>query len=156
MGTMTSVLQTFFVFCASILIILNTFNLYKEIRGLGQIRKKVPFIFMGNKFLGLEDLLKNAERVGYVTDKDLDVNQPALQFAQAQYILAPVILELNSTNHLFVLFDCTDEETALKRIQEAGLKPIKKNQFGIILAGNPAKVQPKSKPRMRVPLWNRL
>lgn len=154
MGTMTRILQTFFIFFALYLVVLNTFSLYKEIRVLGQIRQRVPFIFMGNKFLGLEGILKNAERIGYYTDKDLDVNQPALQFAQAQYVLAPIILELNNPNHLFILFDCTTEETAMKKIQEAGLKPIKKNQFGIILAGNPAKVQPKSKPRMRVPLWN--
>jgi hypothetical protein len=147
--------QTAFLICVLCLLPLNIAALYKEIRGLGRIRQKIPFIFMGNKFLGLNSVLKGENRIGYYTDKDLDVNQHALQFAQAQYILAPIILELNNTSLHFVLFDCTTEEAAMQKIKDAGLVPIKKNQFGLILARN-ISTQEKSRPRLRVPFWNHL
>lgn len=150
----TGLRQTVFLICVLFILTYNILSLYKEIRRLGRIRQKIPYIFMGNKFLGLGKSLAGTTRIGYATDKDLDVNQHALQFAQAQYILVPHILELNNTDLPFVLFDYTDEEKAMQKIKEAGLTPVKKNQFGIILAKN-AKMESRSKPRLRVPLWNR-
>ena len=141
-----------FIIVVALLIVFNSTASYKEIRLLRQIRRQVPYIFMGNKFLGLKAILKDAKSIGYYTDKNLDDNKPALQFAQAQYTLAPIILDLNNTNHSFVLFDCSSEEIALQKIKEAGLVPMKKNQFGIILAGHGPKDN-SQRPKLRVPFW---
>ena len=84
-----------FLFTGSVLCILlfNAVTLTKEIRILGVIRQKIPYLFMGNKFLGLESILKDIKYVGYYTDKSMDRDKDALQFAQAQYVLAPIILD---------------------------------------------------------------
>ena len=155
--TSLTAIQIFFTGCALAIILYNTAALYKEIRLLGQIRRQIPYIFMGNKFLGLNTVLKSMKYVGYYTDKNLDENKPALQFAQAQYILAPIILDLNNTHHPFVLFDCSSEEVALQKIKENGLTPIKRNQFGIILARHLENNRPSnSKPNLHVPLFPKM
>ena len=77
--------------------------------------------------------------IGYYTDKDLNQKQPAMQFAQAQLVLAPAILDtdINNPRHQFILFDCTTEKKALQKIQALGLIPLKRNNRGIILAKRP-------------------
>lgn len=90
--------------------------------------------FPGLKFSGLEEILAGVTAVGYITDKDLSVKENQLQFSQAQYVLAPLILDVNSLRHEFLLFDCTSEEKALAAIKAIGAVPLKRNQYGIILA----------------------
>jgi hypothetical protein len=149
--------QITFLICALLIIAFNTFNLHKEITALSKIRRQVPYRFMGNKFTGLREILGNVKYVGYYTDKNLDENQPAMQFAQAQYTMAPIILELNNTSHTYTLFDCSSEDIAMKKIQETGLAPIKRNQFGIFLAGQPQTIEKSnSKSRLRVPLFPKM
>ena len=145
-------IQIAFASAACLIIGLNTVSLYKEMNLLAQARRQIPYLFMGKKFLGLSEILKNTKYAGYYTDKNLDENRPALQFAQAQYILVPIILDLNNTDHPYVLFDCSSEEIALQKIKEAGLVPAKKNQFGIILTRRLEENQP-SRPRLTIPLF---
>ena len=71
--------------------------------------------------------------VGYYTDKSLDVNQNAAEFAQAQYVLAPTILDLNNLNHEYILLDCSAEDIAFEKIKEIHAIPFKK-RLGLILA----------------------
>lgn len=103
-----------------------------------QLRKRRPYVFLGVKFLGLKDFVGHVQYIGYYTDKDLDQNQNAMQFSQAQYVLAPVILDLNNLRHEFIVFDCTSPKAAMDKIKEIGAVPLRVNQFGVILAGNPA------------------
>ena len=152
---LSSFLKFLFTSCAVFIVITNMLALYKEIRIVGRIRRAIPYTFIGNKFLGLSSVLKDVKRIGYYTDKSLDVNQNAMQFAQAQYILAPIILDLNNTNYPFVLFDCSQRTVALEKIREAGLIPVKENQFGIILARN-LKTEKQPKTKLRVPLWDKI
>ena len=123
-----------FVFIVIVLILLNSLDLLKETVIIREFKKSLPFRFLGLKFAGLESVFRDIPYIGYYTDKDLNEKQNAAQFAQAQYILAPAILDLNNTNHEFILFDCTAEDKALKKIKEIHAVPIKKNDFGIILA----------------------
>ena len=100
-------------------------------------RKKSPALlrFSGMKFLGINRFLPHASYVGYFTDRDLKKDTKAsAQFAQAQYVLAPNIIEANNLSHEFILFDCTSEDVALEKIRDIGAIPLKKNKFGIILA----------------------
>ena len=126
-----------FLILAFFIIFTNSQKLSKDIISRKKIREKNPYIFHGIKFSGLKEILHNAEYIGYYTDKDIDNTLDALQFAQAQFILAPIILDLNNTEHEFILFDCSSEAVAMERIREVKAIPIRKNQFGIILAKNP-------------------
>ena len=128
-----------FLFLIFVLVILtiNSTELWVDVTSIEQRKQYIPFYFQGFKFSGLDDILKNVEYVGYYTDKDLTLNQHLAQFSQAQYIVAPVILDLNNTQHEFILFDCTSEEKAFAKIKEIGAVALRKNKFGIILAHNP-------------------
>jgi hypothetical protein len=145
--------QILFLFLASVMILFNATKLYQEIRKTQQAREKIPYVFTGVKFTGLKSVLNHAEYIGYYTDKNLDNRQDAAQFAQAQYILVPIILDLNNTQHEYILFDCSSLAVALDKIQELGMIPLRRNQFGIVLAKNP-KIQlmaPRSPSKTKAP-----
>lgn len=126
----------YYLFCVLTLglILFNFFFFLPTAWSNIQFRKHVPFGFSGFKFVGLHDEFRNIRYVGYYTDKDMSLNQNAAQFAQAQYVLAPVILDLNNVEREFLILDCTSEAKALEKIKEIKALPLKKNQFGIILA----------------------
>ncbi len=128
--------RTFFILLVAAVLCLNIFTLGKDILKMKQQRKTFPYVFTGFKFSGLNDILRGVDYIGYYTDKDMDNRQDALQFSQAQYTLAPVILDLNNTQHEYVLFDCSSPKVALKKIKEIRAVPVRKNQFGIILTRN--------------------
>jgi len=113
---------------------LNAFQFSKELQKIRAVKKVIPYSFSGLKFSGLEKVFKNVEIVGYYTDKDLDKDEHASQLAQAQLVLAPVILDVNNLDHEFLLFDCSSPEVAYAIIKKTGLLALKKNQYGIILA----------------------
>ena len=127
-------LRYLFALAIILTITLNTADLIKETYKIEKQRESIPFYFSGFKFLGLEDIFRGVSHAGYYTDKDLSVKQNAAQFAEAQYILAPTILDFNNTDREFILFDCTTEEKALEKIRQIRAIPLKKNEHGIILA----------------------
>ena len=123
-----------FLALALLLAAFDSIDLLKKLAKTQYERQRHPFYFSGLKFSGLEDTLKNVDYIGYYTDKDLNLKENAAQFSQAQYILAPTILDLNNTSHTFILFDCTNEKKAMSKIKQVHAIAIKKNRFGIILA----------------------
>ena len=86
--------------------------------------------------MGLEKVFKDVRTVGYYTDKDLDSPLAIAQFEQAQYMLAPTILDLNHTEYHWIILDCTSPQVAMETIKRLGLTPLKTHN-GIILAFNP-------------------
>ncbi|MFA5059162.1 MAG: hypothetical protein WC676_00845 [Candidatus Omnitrophota bacterium] len=119
---------------ALVIISIHIHTLIKETTKNQQLRQNVPAQFLGYKFAGLEETLRDVRYIGYYSDKSLDDRVFAAQFAQAQYILTPAILDFNNTDHDFILFDCSTEDIAMRKIKQIGAVPLKKNQFGIILA----------------------
>ena len=117
------------------LIAVNTIDFTKQILLQKKVRGLMPFYFSGGlKFSGLEETLRGVAVAGYYTDKNLKEKSVAAQFSQAQYILAPTILDLNNTSHEFIFFDCANETESMKKIKEIGAVAVKRNNFGIILA----------------------
>ena len=100
-----------------------------------QDRNSNPLHSLGYQFKGLETIFKNVRTIGYYTDKDLNNSLAIAQFEQAQYMLAPTVLDLNQTKYRWVIFDCTSPHVALEAIKKSGLTPLKENH-GIILALN--------------------
>ncbi len=128
--------QNLFIILAVLLLSVNTLHLIKEATRMRKIRKIKPYTYLGLKFSGLDDILHKEKYVGYYTDKDLDNRTDAMQFAQAQYILSPIILDLNNVDHTFILFDCSHPQIAIEKMKEINVIPVKINQFGVILARN--------------------
>jgi hypothetical protein len=115
------------------------FNLCKAyIQAIGQLqdRTTVPLHSLGYQFMGLENVFKGIRTIGYYTDKDLNKPLAIAQFEQAQYVLAPTVLDLNNTQYHWVIFDCTSPQVAIDAIKRLGFVPSKMRN-GIILALNP-------------------
>ena len=116
---------------------INVSQLTTELKKNYFLRKDVPYQFAGVKFSGLGDILKNVELIGYYTDGDTTDGDIIADFSQAQLMLAPAILDLNNTNHEYILFNCSRPDIGLKKIKDIGATPLKMNQLGIILARKP-------------------
>ena len=123
--------------CFLLVSIFNFFNLSKELTQSVRVRRAIPFVFLGYKFAGLDQFLKNEKYIGYYTDGDTKDAGIIEEYSQAQFELVPLILDLNNTNHRFTIFNCSNDTAALKKIQELGLQPLKRNNLGIILARTP-------------------
>jgi len=99
-------------------------------------RTGIPLHSLGFQFIGLENVFKGVRAVGYYTDKDLDNPLAVAQFEQAQYMLAPTVLDLNHTQYRWAIFDCTSLRAAMEAAKRLGFTPLKTHN-GIILAINP-------------------
>ena len=128
------------------LIALNSSDLAETIQKNQAKHKRVPMVFYGFLFSGLNQILPNVKRIGYFTDKSFDNKDAAAQFAQAQYVLAPIILDLDYKKHEWILFDCSSEEKAQEAIRQTGAVAVKRNPYGIILARLEPAQQPRSRP----------
>ncbi|MBF0330754.1 MAG: hypothetical protein HQL17_02365 [Candidatus Omnitrophica bacterium] len=93
--------------------------------------------FAGKKFEGIQKILAGNKYIAYYTDQNLDNPGPLMELQQAQYTLAPVILDPDSLDHRFILINCVDVSKAIARMKEIGAKPLTANNMGIILAERP-------------------
>ncbi len=120
------------ILCA--LIVFNYASLIRDASILSAKRKRQPFYFSGTTFEAIRPLLKNVKYAGYCTDKDMDDKKNAALFSQAQYVLAPTILDLNNPAREFLIFDFSDEKKAISKIRELKATPLKRSPQGIIVA----------------------
>jgi hypothetical protein len=129
-------LRIFFLVAVILSAVFNLYQAFAQAIFQLQDRTTIPLHSLGYQFMGLENIFKNVRTVGYYTDKNLDHPLAIAQFEQAQYVLAPTVLDLNHTDYPWVIFDCTSPQKAMEAIQRLGFVPLKVNH-GIILASNP-------------------
>jgi hypothetical protein len=129
--------QKLFLGLCAFLLLWNLITVCQKMQTARKARQKYPYIFLGYKFRGLNEILPGVKRLGYLTDKDMDARVNAMEFAQAEYILTPITLDLNNPDHEYLLLNYTTPSTALGKIKELHLTVWKQNQLGIILAKNP-------------------
>jgi hypothetical protein len=129
--------QFVFAFLCCLIIGLNLFSFSQEVMETLRVRKTYPYFFHGLQFSGLNHILKGQRRIGYYTDRNIDDLPNALKFSQAQYILAPIMLDLNNTDCEFIIFDCSSPLVAINKIKALKVVPLQINPFGIILARHP-------------------
>lgn len=125
-----------FIFLCSIFVLtlFNTYSTFDYIKKIQKIKHVIPYQFDGFKFSGLNEFFQNVEYVSYFTDRDLKDEDAVKQFSQAQYMLAPTILDPDNMDHPYMLVDCANPAMALRKMKEFNVVPVKRNQFGIILA----------------------
>jgi len=126
--------QLFFALCFLIMIGFNIPGIKQELHRIFMYKKVISHQKIGYKFDGLEQFTKGVEYMGYYTDKDFSQDEPVKEFAQAQYMLTPTVLEHNNLSHEYILFVCKHEVNAWKKMQEIGASPLRRNKFGMILA----------------------
>jgi len=92
---------------------------------------------VGIKYKGLNKFIQGSQTIGYFTDKNIESIDTLTDFGHAQYMLAPHILDLNNTDHKYIIFDCSLPIVANRKIREINATAWKKNKFGVILARKP-------------------
>lgn len=118
----------------SAIIIVNLFTLLQENDRILALKKIMPHQMVGVSFIGLKNNLKNIPSIGYYTNKDLNDDRNAEEFAHAQLVLAPTVLDLNNLNYPYILVVCSNQEAALEIIKRMNAVPLKTNHLGMILA----------------------
>jgi hypothetical protein len=124
----------------SILALLALANITQTAMNLASIypRKKLTaFNFAGDKFNGLQNLLKNEKYVGYYTDQKITDPRPMMELLQAQYAVIPLILDPQSLEHRFIIVQCADIPAAIEKFKAMGARPVTKSNMGIFLVERP-------------------
>ena len=88
----------------------------------------------GFEFAGFKEKLSGLKRVGFLTNKDMSPERNDGQFLGAQYMLAPVVLDLGNPRYRWVILDCTSLIPAFDMMQEIKAAPIDVNEHSKVLA----------------------
>ncbi len=91
---------------------------------------------LAKQFKPFLPLLIKVRAAGYYTDKNIEHPLALAQFQQAQYALAPTVLNLNQTHYPWVIFDGTTAEATIAAMKELQFNPIAVGPSGIILGLN--------------------
>ena len=94
------------VFLSIALIVIICFNCHSTFKTLKIIHQKkqfIPLLFRGSLFKAFQQDLRNIDFIGYVSDRDIHEQKANEQFSQAQYMLAPTILDPTSTDYEYLL-----------------------------------------------------
>ena len=129
-------LKIILLYCIILVAVFNLFQAYAQAITQFRDRTSIPLHSLGFQFLGLENIFKDVRTVGYYTDKDLNNPLAIAQYEQAQYMLAPTVLDLNHNQYRWAIFDCTSPQVAMEALKRLGFTPLKIHN-GIILAYNP-------------------
>lgn len=127
-----------FLLILTVFLAFNAGDLARHAAQMRKTRQKQAYPFLGHQFSKIEQVIGPLPaRIGYMTDKDLSQVLPGMQFSQAQYVLAPAILDLNNIHHRYLLLDYSDKRILAGTVIEHRLIPLKQTVRGVILAVNP-------------------
>ena len=126
--------RTIFLALAFTVLLIHITSLYPAYK-FTQFQIKTKFVQEpGIEFKEFIKELKGVKKIGFLTDKDMSPERNDGQFLAAQYMLSPIILDLNNPNCEFIIFDYTSMAEAYKKIKEIGAVLMYANRYGKILA----------------------
>ena len=127
-------LKKIFIVLALIIICVNFISLMKICRtALAQNKSQKP-IEPGYEFADLKEKIFLLRRIGFLTNKDMSPERNDGQFLAAQYVLAPVVLDLDNPNYQFLILDYTGLVPAFDKMEAIGADPIYINDYSKVLA----------------------
>jgi len=126
-------IRKLFISCFVILILINCIGIAADTIRVFDYRKNMPYHQVGVQFEGLSKTLANIDTLGYYTGRRTLEGNDLKLFTQAQYVLAPTIIEFNNLNHEYILFVTNQKIIAKMKIEEIGAIPVQVNPFGMIL-----------------------
>ncbi len=110
-------------------------NVIRELSTMMALRAQRPYAFSGETFAPIKPAITDERAVGFITDRDIEKDPAAsLRLTQAQFTLAPTILDLNNPGHRFLILDFTDRKNAMAATLQLKAKPLKISPDGIIFA----------------------
>ena len=129
--------QNIFVAIISGAIIFGLTGLFRDISASRLKRQAHPYFFSGEIFAGIKGAQGTETYIGYLTDRDINNDAVSLRFTQAQFTLAPAVLDFGNARHRLIILDFHDEKKALAEAITLSLRPLKRSPQGIILAERP-------------------
>lgn len=123
-----------------LLAILTAVNLVQTAHHLTSIyprKKATAFNFAGDKFIGLEKLLKNEKYIGYYTDQDPDNPKAGMELLQAQYTVIPLILDPENLEHRYIIINAMNMPAAMEKFKALGARPVSPVNNGLLLVERP-------------------
>jgi len=84
----------------------------------------------GTQFAHFNQYLKDQESIGFLTSKDMSSENNDGFFSQAQYILAPVILELNNPKNQFNILDYEQKKHIIYAMRALKSFRVSNNEYG--------------------------
>jgi hypothetical protein len=127
------IIWAFIALLAAVNIVQTTTNLIS----IYPRKKPSAFNFAGDKFNGLQNLLKNEKYVGYYTDQNIDDLRPMMELLQAQHAVIPLILDPNNIEHRYIIVNCVNIPAAIEKFKALGARPVTRNNTGLFLVERP-------------------
>lgn len=112
----------------------NSIVLWQELRRINGFKKAIDHQNIGYKFAGLGEVTKDVQYIGYFTDGDIKKKYYERMLTQAQFRIAPTIIDYNNPSHEFMLLVYSNKALAHMKLKEIGAEPLLENQYGIIYA----------------------
>ena len=120
--------------------LLAAVNIVQTARNLAAIyprKRPVAFNFAGQKFDGLQKVLKDEKYIGYYTDRDINELGPMMELLQAQHAVIPLILDPNNIDHRYIIVNCANIPAAIEKFRRLGARPVSPNNAGLFLVERP-------------------
>ena len=126
-------LRLFFIALFCILIAINFFTIStKTVEQVKNLDKK--FLEPGFEFAGLRKDLKGIPKAGYLSEKNQTAENQDGRFMMAQYMLAPVLLDLSNPGHKINIINAPTPDSAKAILSIIRAKPTYINPFGKIIS----------------------
>jgi hypothetical protein len=93
----------------------------------------------GYQYGGLIPKLAGVKKIGFLTNKDVSPENGSEDFLQAQYILAPRILDLNNSNHEYNIFDYPESVYIFYMLKKLNAERITDNEYRKVLVRRKSK-----------------
>lgn len=124
-------------FVYTVIILACAWGLFCSLRELSILeakRKVQPYTFGGDIFAGVKGATGSEQYIGYMTDRDIKDDKVSARLTQAQFTLAPLILDFNNPDHRLLILDFQDPKNLAGIGQKFTLRLLKRGPQGIALA----------------------
>jgi len=125
-------LNSLIIFLTFLLIGANSFYLLASI--MVTLHSDIKILEPGTQFIAFKERLKDIKQLGYLTNKDMSEENNDSSFLQAQYMLAPTILDLNNSNYPLNILDYPDPVHMIFKLRGLNARPARSSPYGQVLA----------------------
>jgi len=84
----------------------------------------------GSQFADFKKYLKGQKSIGFLTDKDMSPENNDGFFSQTQYILAPIVVNLNNPKNEFNILDYSEMNYIIYSIRALNSVRLTSNEYG--------------------------
>jgi len=123
--------QSIILTLSILLIISNTFFL--GVNTISRYTKNVIPFEPGFQFFHIKEKLGQLKQIGYLTNKDMTREHNDGIYLQAQYFLAPTILDLNNSKYRLLIMDYPNKTFLVYMLRKLRYVPMSENGYGQVL-----------------------